>query len=150
MFGVDLRVTFLFGVLGILVREFGNALDVVIVQEFHVVAEVLQANRKTAERASDGKGGRRQELPQHHRDELALAGGQSIEHVTLQVGRDGIVQVLLLLRRQKLLSDRHPVGERDVLGHLLAQRTGADRRDPLLELHVAGQFVGAVDELLPK
>ena len=32
-------------------------------EEFHVVAEVLQASRKTAECSGNGKGGRRQELP---------------------------------------------------------------------------------------
>ena len=59
------------------------------------------------ERAGDGKGGRREQLPQHQRHQRALAGGKRLKVVAAQVFRDEFVEPVFAFLRGELFQNRH-------------------------------------------
>jgi hypothetical protein len=97
---------------------------------------------QSSQRGRDRVCGRGKQLAEDQRHELALAGRQGVELVSLQVLRDQLVETLLVARRHELLHQGMPVRVLDVLQHLPPQRALTDEREPLLqtrELSVAGE-----------
>ena len=72
----------------------------------------------------------------------------SIVSVALQVGRDPLVELVLLVGGSELLRDRRPLGEADVLVDLSSKSANADRSQSLLQLPVPRLFVDALSREL--
>src|SRR5665213_4255688 len=79
-------------------------------------------------------GGRCEKFAQDQRHELALAGGESVKRVSLQVVRYDVIEPLFVCARYEFLHQSVPVRVVDVFEYLLSQRPFADRLEPLLEL----------------
>ena len=93
----------------------------------------LQPVRDGRQRAGDGEGGRGQQLAQHQRHQRALAGGQRLQVVALQVVGDQVVEPVFAFFRRELLHQRQALGVGDVGSDLPAQRAVADGLQPRLQ-----------------
>ena len=130
-----------------------ESLDQPIVPAGRVIALVrelrLQPLHHRAQRTGDREAARRQQLPQHQRDELPLSRRQGVQRRPPQVLGHQLPQRLLVLRRREGLDQRDAAGVGDIGLHLTAQRA---RADVLQSAAQPGEGLGLVEvaELVAK
>jgi hypothetical protein len=101
-----------------------------------LVEQTLQARRHRTQRAADGVGGGRQQLPEHEGDQLSLAVGQGLEIGPAKIVCHEGAQLLLVLAGCEFLDDGDALRVGDGVSHLFAQcafAQGGDAAAKLLE-----------------
>ena len=86
-----------------------------------------------SQRTRDGKGRGCQQFAQHQRHEGALAGGQRLQIIALQILGNQMVEAVLALLRREFLHQGMALGEGNVGSNLPPQGAVTHRFKPLLE-----------------